>query len=152
MAKFTFQLQGVLQHRERLEREKQREFALAQAERVRIQNELKMLDESVQRATDDLRRNHLTGKIDLSFLTAHRRFILSTQRRGVALIETLNTAQKAVDTARHALAEAAKQKKILEKLKERQYQRWVEEQARKEASQFDEMTTQMTYLHSQETT
>src|SRR4051812_44637659 len=107
MAKFVFQLQGVLRHREIVEQEKQRAFATAAAAKAAAQAELKNLDESVQRALADLRANHLTGSLDLSFLAAHRRFMLAMQRQGLNLVQKLQEAQKKVDTAQAELAEAA---------------------------------------------
>jgi flagellar FliJ protein len=144
MAKFVFQLQGVLRHREMVEQEKQREFALAQAAKSAAQAELKALDEAVQQALADLRANHLTGSLNLSFLAAHRRFMLAMQRQGIVLMQKVQEAQKKVDVAQAALAEAAKQRKVMEKLRERQHTRWAEEISRKEAMQLDEVATQMT--------
>ena len=145
MAKFVFQLQGVLRRREIVEQEKQRAFAVAQSVKTAAQAELKNLDESVQQALADLRANHLTGSLDLSFLAAHRRFMLAMQRQGLVLMQKLQEAQKKVDAAQTELAEAAKQRKIIEKLRERQQARWAEEIGRKEAAQLDEVATQMTY-------
>ena len=148
MAKFVFQLHAVLRHREIVEQEKQRAFAAAAAAVTAAKGELKRLDESVQQALADLRANHLTGSLDLSFLAAHRRFMLAMQRQGLVLMQKLQEAQKKVDAAQAELAEAAKQRKIIEKLRERQLARWAAEVNRKEAAQLDEVATQMTYQNS----
>jgi flagellar export protein FliJ len=50
-----------------------------------------------------------------------------------------------VDSARVSLAEAAKQRKILEKLRETQEQRWREELSRKETIAADEVAMQLTH-------
>ncbi len=123
MAQFVFKLQVVLRHREIVEQEKQRVFALARAEKDRIQQEIRTLDEAVRKALVDLRGNHLTGVLDLSFLAAHRRFMLSMQRQGLSLMEKFVEAQKKMEAARLELMEAAKQKKLLEKLSERHRER-----------------------------
>jgi flagellar protein FliJ len=145
MAKFDFQLEGVLRHRHRIEREKQRDYAVAQAEKTKAHEALRSLDEHVQQAAKDLRDNHLIGEIDLSFLAAHRRFMQAMQRRGLVLMQEYQTALKKVETTQTALAEAAKQRKILEKLRERQQTRWADALARKELAQLDEVAMQMTY-------
>src|SRR2546430_2230675 len=103
MAAFVFKLHGVLRHREMIEQEKQRAFALAQAERAAAQVEIKRLDETVQQALADLRANHLTGSLDLSFLAAHRRFMLAMQRQGLVLMQKLQAAQKKGDAAKPSL-------------------------------------------------
>jgi flagellar FliJ protein len=145
MPKFVFQLQGVLRHREMVEQQKQRAFALAHAERAAAQAKLKKLDESVQQALADLRANHLTGTLDLSFLAAHRRFMLAMQRQGITLMQKVQEAQKKVDAAQAELAEAAKQRKVIEKLRERQHDRWTQDAVRREMTQLDEVATQMSY-------
>jgi flagellar FliJ protein len=143
VAKFIFQLQGVLRHRELLEQERQRELAVVAAEHAAIMGELRALDEVVGKAVADLRQNHLVGTIDLSFLAAHRRFVLATQRKGMVAMARLQEVQKRLDIARGNLAEAAKQKKIIEKLREKQHAIWTEALAKKEMSALDEVAMQM---------
>jgi flagellar export protein FliJ len=55
-----------------------------------------------------------------------------------------------VDAAQAALAEAAKQRKIIEKLKEKSFERWRAEQARKEMMEADEIAMQMSYRNAVE--
>src|SRR3978361_809821 len=129
MAKFDFQLEGVLRHRHRIEHQRQRDYAIAQAERTKAHDALKALDERVQQAAKDLRDNHLIGQIDLSFLAAHRRFMQAMQRQGLALMQKYQDGQKKFEVAQAPLAEAAKQRKILEKLRERQQSRWADARA-----------------------
>ena len=124
MSKFVFKLAAVLRHRELTEEQRQRELAVQQAEMTRLEVELRRLNESVQSTTNDLRDNHLTGRLDMNFLAAHRRYTLAVQRQAMALVQKMAVQQRLVDDARRALAEAAKQRKILEKLKERRHERW----------------------------
>jgi flagellar protein FliJ len=145
MAKFVFQLQGVLRHRESIERQRQRELALALADRAMVEEQIRRLDEKAKAAMVDLRANHLIGKIDLAFLASHRRFMMAVQRQGTALVEQLRGRQKVVDVAQGVLAEAMKQKKLLTKLRDRQELRWSEAIARKEIAALDEVAMQMSY-------
>lgn len=145
MAQFEFQLEGVLRHRERLEKDRQRDLAAAQAEMVRLNAELQALNQDVQQSTADVRDHHLVGRLDLGFLAAHRRYMLGMQRKVIAVAERMGQQQVAVDAARRALAEASKQRKILEKLKGRQQQRWAAGLARREAGELDELTTQLSF-------
>lgn len=150
MAQFHFQLEGVLRHRERIEMDCQRQLALAQGEMSRLQAELRALNEHVQATTGDVRDNHLTGRLDLSFLAAHRRYVLGMQRKAIGLIQRAAQQQRTVEEAQKKLAEAMKQRKILEKLREKQHRRWAEALARKEAAELDEITTQMSHRASVE--
>jgi len=145
MAKFVFKFDGVLRQREHVETMRQRELAVVQQEIARLQAELKQLNDSVQNSTEDLRVNHLTGKLDLNFLAAHRRFMLAMQRKAMGLVQQIAAVQKRVDAAQAALAEAAKQRKIIEKLKEKSFERWRADVARKEMMETDEIAMQMSY-------
>src|SRR4051812_13737660 len=142
MARFVFQLQGVLRQRKLVEQDRQRDLAAVLGELAALQNQLKALDQSVQTTNADVRQNHLTGQLDMSFLSAHRRYLNATQRRAMTLVQQMAEVQKRVDETRARLADAAKQRKIIEKLRERQHQRWSAEQSRRESLAADELATQ----------
>jgi len=142
MARFVFKLAGVLKQRLHEERLRQRELAERQAHVAQLQQQLKGLNERVQSASDDVRNNRLVGKLDMPFLAAHRRFLAAMQRGAVEIVQRMAIAQKQVDEARAVLAEAAKQRKIIEKLRERQIKRWRAEQDRRETIELDEIARQ----------
>ena len=143
MAQFKFKLSAVLRHRETIEHERQRDYALALAKVKDLQDQLSALNQILKDTNADVRDNRLTGRLDISFITAHRRYLLGVQRTAMNLVTQIASAQREAETARAALAEAAKQKKVLEKLREKQEQRWKDESARKEAIALDEVSTQM---------
>jgi flagellar FliJ protein len=147
MSKFIFRLEPVLKQRKREEQERQRELASRELVVVNLQNDLKRLDESLQGAAEDLRKNHLTGAINLNFLTAHRRFLTAMQRQGIGIVLQVAGAQVLVDEARQQLAEAAKRRKVIEKLREKQFARWREDQERRELAQLDEIGAQIAYAN-----
>ena len=144
MARFVFKLEGVLRHRERIEHDRQRDLAIVQAEMVLLQNELRAFNAEVQRNIGAA-RSQLIGKLDMAYLAAHRRYMLGMQRKVHDLAQRMAAQQQRVDEARRNLTEATKQKKILEKLRERQRERWATEQNRREAGALDELTTQLSY-------
>lgn len=144
MAKFDFKLEGVLRHRTNIERERQRDLALVHAQLQQFENQLRELDREVQTASGDLRENRLVGRLDLNYLAAHRRFVAAMQKKGMGLVQRMAIVQKQVDEARRALAQAAVQRKAIEKLRERQHQRWQEEQSRWDAEEMDEIGMQLT--------
>ena len=145
MARFVFKLEGVLRQREHLERRRRRELAVANAQLQSLQAELRALNDDLQQIGQEMRQSHLTGRLDLSLLTAHRRYVLGMQRKAANLVQRLALAQRQVDAARQVLAEAAKQRRIIEKLRERQYERWQAEMALREAVEMDEITTQLSH-------
>lgn len=147
MAKFDFQLEAVLKHRKNREQEKQRALAAVQGELTKLHNDLMALDQSVKAANDDMRQNHLTGKLDLTFMAAHRRFLVATQMRAGELIQKMTGVQREVDAARRDLAAAAKDRKVIEKLRERQHARWAAEISRKETAEMDEIGMQLGFAN-----
>jgi flagellar export protein FliJ len=144
MAKFNFKLEGVLRHRKNVERERQRELALLQAQLQQLENQLRELDQEVQSASGELRQNRLIGRLDLNYLAAHRRFVGAMQKKGMGLVQRMAIVQKQVDEARRALAQAAIQRKAIEKLREKQHQRWQDEQNRRQTEEIDEIGMQLT--------
>ena len=144
MAKFDFKLEGVLQHRKNVERERQRELAIAQAQLTQMEKQLRELDQDVQQASGDLRQNRLVGRLDLNFLAAHRRFVAAMQKKGMTLVQRMAIVQKQVDEARKALVQSAIQRKAIEKLREKQHQRWLDDHNRNQAEEIDEIGMQLT--------
>jgi flagellar protein FliJ len=150
MAKFDFQLEGVLTHRKNREREFQRALAVVQGELTKLHNELLALDESVKAANQDMRQNRLVGRVDLTYMAAHRRFLIATQQRAAGIIQDMQAVQRKVEEARRALAGAAKDRKVIEKLRERQHARWVEDLRRKETAETDEISMRLGYANLME--
>ena len=107
MPQFDFHLDGVLHHRKNTEREKQRLLAMVLEQMTQLEAKLRAMDAEVQATTADVREHHLTGKIDLDFLAAHRRYLAATERQAMAIVQKMSVVQRAVDEARLALAAAA---------------------------------------------
>src|SRR5687768_6543055 len=106
MAKFDFKLEGVLRHRKNVERERQRELAVVQAQLQQLESQLRELDREVQAASGDLREHRLVGRLDLNYIAAHRRFVGAMQKKGMGLVQRMAIVQKQVEEARKLLAQA----------------------------------------------
>ncbi len=145
MARFVFTLQPLLAHRQRIEQERQRDVSVVGNELAAAEAEQARVATAVQDALNDLRANHLTGPIDLNYLAAHRRFMLAMQRQQVERAERVRVARAKVDAAQKRLAEAAKDRKAIETLREQQQARWAEGQARTDAAAQDEVAMQIAY-------
>ncbi len=144
MATFDFPLEGVLRHRRHVEEECQRNLARFQQQMRDAQAELRELDQTLQGNLNDVRQNRLVGKLDLAFLAAYRRYVAAVQRKGTTMAQKMALIQRDIDAARKSLGEAAKQRKIMEKLREKQFERWKQNLARKEAAELDEVSMRMT--------
>ncbi|HWB53890.1 MAG TPA: flagellar export protein FliJ [Tepidisphaeraceae bacterium] len=147
MAQFIFHLEAVLRHRKNIERDKQRAVAELQAMMADLRNRLDALDTSVRQSVEDIRQHRLTGVLDMSFLAAHRRFLNSCQKQAIDLAQQIAKLQLRIDAARRALAEAARDRKIIEKLKEKQYERWRQRQSAAELALLDEVGMQIGFAN-----
>jgi flagellar FliJ protein len=143
MAQFKFNLHAVLRQRERIEEQRRRELAEVQARYLAMEAQLRAMDDEVRAVTDDLRQNRLIGRVDLNFLSAHRRFTMAMQKRALVLAEQMAPVKQAVVAARAALVEAAKQRKIMEKLREKRLADWQTEQSRLDLAASDEIAQQI---------
>jgi flagellar FliJ protein len=145
MAQFIFKLDGVLRHRKNIEHERQRELAIVQKAMTALEQQLQALDTEVKTSNDGVRQKHLTGPLDLTFLAAHRRYLAATHRRAMEIANQMAVVQRQVDAARQALADAARDRKILEKLRENQQEVWRLSLKHREMAEQDEITMQMSY-------
>jgi flagellar FliJ protein len=145
MAKFVFQLEGVLRQRSHVEQQRKRELAVVQQQMTALEAELRALDAAVRNAEQDLRQNRLVGRVDLAFLAAHRRYAFAMQRKAIGVAQKMANMQVQLEKAAKLAAEASKQKKILEKLRERRFARWREQLERRDLIEMDEISTRLSY-------
>ena len=145
MARFRFKLSGVLRQREMAEQQRQRELAEQQREMVKYQEELARMQRQVVEANETLRSQHLIGPLSTAYLSNHQRYMLVMQRQTVETIQRMALQQRKVEEAQKLLAEAAKQRKMIEKLRERQLEAWRADQARREQAELDEIGMQLAF-------
>jgi flagellar protein FliJ len=143
MARFIFKLAGVLEQRLHEEQTRRRDLALRQAHLAELEQSLRQLSGRAQAANEYLRKNHLVGRVDMSYLAAHRRFLVAMQRGRLEIMQRMAIAQTQVAEALAAIAESAKRRKAVEKLREKQFERWKSERERREITELDEVA-----LHS----
>lgn len=136
MKRFRFTLQPVLDQRKRVEDEKQlvvaaRARALDEAER-----ELERLNVEFTRHSAMLRDGHGSFETsELQSIYAHLQFL---DRCIVAQIQIVAERRVALERARNDLLAASREKKVVEKLKARRREAFVQEEQRVEQSELDE--------------
>src|SRR5215208_357386 len=116
MPRFVFKLEGVLDQRRHVEQQRQRDLAEAQLQILTIEREVEKAAASQESASVPLR-----GRIDPRTLAAHVRFSQVMRQKLSKLREQLGAAREDLATAHAALIEASKQRKVLEKLQEKQH-------------------------------
>lgn len=136
MKRFTFPLQPVLDHRKRIEDEKQLVVAARARSLDEAERELARLNEEFRKHSTMLRDGHKKLETrELQCIYAHLQFL---DRCIVAQIRIVAERRVALDRARTELLEASKEKKIVEKLKERRREGYVLEEQRMEQKELDD--------------
>jgi flagellar FliJ protein len=128
MRKFKFSLDPVLDHRERIEDEKQQILAARQREMQEAEHELARLDGDFKRFSTTLREDHARlSTEELRWHYAHLEFLdrCITMQHAV-----ISQRRAAAEHARLYLVEASKDRKVMEKLKDKR----LEEHRAREAS------------------
>lgn len=147
MARFVFTLQTVLDQREAEERACQMELARARLLQVQLETRLGQLNDEVVAANEQMRDHHLVGRIDVSIIAAHRRFLIAMRTAVMQLAEQIAAARLDAEAKQRKLSEAAKGRKAIEVLRDKQKSRWAAEQDRKELAIADDVGMQIAFHH-----
>jgi len=141
MAVFQFKLEPLLKHRRTLEEQAQSELAQRLRHKLMLENQLRDQQQTI--VTDKASMaDSLVGRVDVGRIRQHamhqHQVALRVQQIAMRLLE-LN---REIDEARASLIEAAKQRKAVERLKEKQFERWRAAQEKARAAELDELATQ----------
>jgi flagellar FliJ protein len=141
--KFHFRLEALLDHRRNLEKERQRSVAQAQQEIQALITTIKTAQQRIADENRSLSTTQLTGRLDMAAIAFGKRYVGNLHVQIMLTAQKLGAAEQKLAAARAALLEAAKARKVIEKLREKQHARWLAELERKDASQMDEIGTQI---------
>ena len=136
MRKFKFTLEPVLGHRERIEDEKQQIFAERQNELRAAEAELTRLNGEFKRFSAVLRDDH--ASLSSEDLRAHYAHLEYLDRCIVMQHATITQRRSAVDRARADLVEASKERKVIEKLKDKKLEEYRAYVAQTEQAELDD--------------
>jgi len=152
MARFKFRLAALLTHRQQVEKEQQRRVAQIQQE---IQAVVRHIQETQTRIAAENRTlgvRELTGRLDMQYIAHEKRFVGALAVRISLAMQKLAGLEQTLAAARAELLAAARARKVIEKLRERQWARWRMELERKEAAVIDEIGTQLAVRQGAEET
>lgn len=138
MAGFKFRLQKILEHRETLENIKKGEFGKIQTE---LNRQRQVLEEIKIKRTEILNEKASKTHTTVYELQIYNSFIIDLDRQMVRQIEKIEQVKKEVDKAREELIDATKDKKIIEKLKLRDYQEFLYEEKKEEEKITDQFVS-----------
>ncbi len=139
MKKFTFRLEPVLKLRRVEEDKKKRAVGVLLTEISRQQQAALDMANAITRQGVSLKSQFECGKVDVDWIAYYQGYVANMQQSISEKIAEVGRIQEKLAFARADLAEAAKQTKILEKLKEKQQNRFKEEIRKQETAELDEM-------------
>jgi len=137
--KFNFRLQPLLRLRKQQEDDKKRVVGNLLAQINEQQQQALELSQNIKTQGDKLKEQYAAGCVDLEWVSHYYRFVSHTRMAINQRILNVTEIQKKLTVARNELAEAAKQMKILEKLKEKQKKRYDRKLKQMENAQTDEI-------------
>ena len=140
MAKFKFRLQDFLTLRERLEEQKKQEYGLAVAKLEREKQTLAALHRDKDRHVNSFREK-IHVKIEPFQFQIHNDYIEWLKKKITEQEKVVILAQNHVHQKRQELVEAMKNKKVLEKLREKELAVFFREQTIAEQKILDEVVS-----------
>lgn len=140
MSRFRFRLQPVLDARLRAEETRRRELAEVEGERQELENRLRRRQTAITEARSEV-VDSLVGTIRVDDLRAHANASLAEMRDAQRTVLELAGVHRRLETARSALAEAARERRAIELVKERRFEEWRRTLDRREQAALDELTT-----------
>ena len=125
MRRFSFRFEKILMYRRHQEKEKQRQLAVALNREETQRREIARIIADREEA-QNRQKQYLVGAISAGRLTRYARYYLFSKQMELTGRETLKLLCRETANRRQALVEAASQKKIYEKLKERHWKRFTQ--------------------------
>lgn len=140
MARFRYSLQNILNMKEKMETQAKQEFGMAQAALNRETEYLERLKER-RREYESMSGNLLQGKLDLRAIEENKEALLKMDSLVAAQCIRVEKARENVETARERMADAMKERKMHEALREKAFQAFLQEENHAESKAIDELTS-----------
>lgn len=138
MRRFSFSLEPVLRYRTQAEQQRRRELAEAQQAVLEQQDELQNLVLSEQGQMSEMRLIH-GGPLDVPLLLRFQQYLHHLARRIEESVQQLKKRMETREERRLVLVAASKQRRVLERLRERRWQEYQLELGREEQRMLDEI-------------
>ncbi len=140
MAKYTYRLQSLINIKEKLEEQKKNELAV---ENNKLNQEKQVLTELYQEMSSTLDKQEKEQKQSINAIQLQL-YINYTDKLKIEIKQQLDKVEKQekkTEEVRLELLEYTKAKKSLEKLKEKDYENYLEEEKRAEQKLVDEIVS-----------
>jgi len=139
MARFEFRMEPLLKLRKMRQEQSERELAQRLAKMMSDQRQGEALERQILDQYQQIRDQYQAGDIQIMELIADRRYLNQLHQVRHHQLSVLAKSSQLADKARKHLAEAKKQTDVMQKLKERTYQRFRKEELRRETIALDDL-------------
>lgn len=139
---FVFRLEKALEHRAEEEERIKREFLL---KKNRLDSEKEVLSQKIKLINETIHQfNELRyGTLNAISLRNYEIYLKKIKNEKIKQDEVVEQCRKITEEAKDAFIEARKEKKVLEKLKEKKYEVYKQEELKKEQKFIDELSNSM---------
>jgi flagellar FliJ protein len=141
MGKYQFQLESVLSYRESLVDAREVDLATAVKAQSQAEDVLGLLQREQAMAMVDVREQRLAAHLDVLTLCVAESYLARLESQIAHQAAVVQELAQQTETCRTALNEALKEKKKVERLKEKEAQAYAQEEARVEQVQADDLNT-----------
>jgi len=139
--RFTFRFATMLKIRRQREDEHKRVVAERLRQIAQTRDHQLVLERQIREEVDAIRDSQARGSIDIQQVMRHRHWLGHLHKGVLEADARVRFLEARLAQERVVLAEAMKQRKILEKLEERQWQRHLHEEEVREMKESDELAT-----------
>ncbi len=140
MAKFVFNMQGLLNIKEKLEEQSKTEYGKALNKLEEEKNILLNLENSKKQNIVSFRESINKG-VKPNYIKNINQFISLIDKKIEQQVENINKAEEIVEQKRLVLLNAMKERKVLEALKEKEMENYFREELKKEQKIIDEIVS-----------
>jgi len=141
MKKFKFRLENLLRLRRQEEDQKKQVVGILMSKIQEQQQQALEMAAAIQQEGQKLKQHYTEGTVDLDWVGHYRVYVMHLQQAINERIKKVAEIQEKLKVAREELVKAAQQTKILEKLRERQKERYDRASQRIETVQQDEISS-----------
>ena len=140
MARFQYKMQNILDIKEKFESQEKQQFALQNQKLREEEEKMKVLEEKRNQLILDGKamRNGVINIQDIKDNTASKQYI---DEQIKLQLMNVKAAQKNVEISRIRMQKAMQERQIHEKLREKAFAEFLQEENRREAKEIDELTS-----------
>ena len=140
MARFVYRMQNILELKEKLEEQEKNNFAMRQRQLNEEQDILDGLIAHLNELEEEGKKLRL-NVIDVLKIKENERSVEYAEEEIKKQRVKLRVAEKNLEAARARMQEAIQERKIHEKMREKAFDRFIEEQNAEEVKEIDQLTS-----------